>query len=448
MPDLGGEENGSPGTINSALHTGIPVGESTVIPVALIAGVGALLVSVAASIKKGRTIAREKEKLSRARTRRRKTPDNPTSKSASKKKRKKKKNPSPSWSKKKGGACVSKSYNAALGDVEVGKHIRGDVYVHTSLVTDLDPTLQACILDTVSKVKARVGKEAPYTVVKISKRGTVSLLNYPGFMRDAVPELVSVWSYNTISKRLTQRKYDTDNPPVLHRKELMIDPLNRRYRQFSLLTEDMDRVRLIKGRVGYRLAWEARLRDKGFSIDGHTLVDEKLNVRARTAIYRGDMSMPLRFSLSEGIVRSRVLDWGCGRGDDIDALKDLGYEVTGYDPHYFNRMPRGRNYRYAQAVYVLNVIEAERDRRRVIERVRERVKAGAYVMFAVRSDANVREAARLGDWVRDGDGFRTSSGTFQKGFTQAELSELLLSEGLTVITVVEQGGSVIVISRV
>lgn len=38
--------------------------------------------------------------------------------------------------------------------------------------------------------------------------------------------------------------------------------------------------------------------------------------------------------LGLGCIRGRVLDFGCGHGDDVDFLLEKGVEVVDYDPHY------------------------------------------------------------------------------------------------------------------
>ena len=70
---------------------------------------------------------------------------------------------------------------------------------------------------------------------------------------------------------------------------------------------------------------------------------------------RKSLSYPTRRLLSMGLVRGRVLDFGCGTGIDVAFLRKQGLEVTGYDPHYAPEPPDGR-FDTILCHYVLNCI--------------------------------------------------------------------------------------------
>lgn len=65
-------------------------------------------------------------------------------------------------------------------------------------------------------------------------------------------------------------------------------------------------------------------------------VSEWTVARERTAIGRGDLSMPVRLSLRDKVVGpdTTILDYGCGRGQDVNRLQQMGLEVDGWDPYY------------------------------------------------------------------------------------------------------------------
>jgi ATP adenylyltransferase len=50
-------------------------------------------------------------------------------------------------------------------------------------------------------------------------------------------------------------------------------------------------------------------------------------------------SFPTKQLLSRGLIKGRVLDFGCGTGVDVQYLREKGCDVIGYDP-YFNQIPR------------------------------------------------------------------------------------------------------------
>lgn len=83
---------------------------------------------------------------------------------------------------------------------------------------------------------------------------------------------------------------------------------------------------------------------------------EKINHPYLTAIKRTDLSVPVRYLLQHGLLKGRILDFGCGFGYDTDELKRRGYDITGYDYYYRTEYPEGK-FDTIFCVYVLNVLE-------------------------------------------------------------------------------------------
>lgn len=85
--------------------------------------------------------------------------------------------------------------------------------------------------------------------------------------------------------------------------------------------------------------------------------------RHRTAIKRRDLSRPIRIARDDGLIHPAVsvFDYGCGHGDDMRRLADLGIACHGWDPVYRPESGRVR----ADVVnlgYVVNVIENPEER--------------------------------------------------------------------------------------
>ena len=61
--------------------------------------------------------------------------------------------------------------------------------------------------------------------------------------------------------------------------------------------------------------------------------------RQRTAISRTDYSRPIKVALADGLIRPEVsvLDYGCGRGDDVRHLGLRGVRSRGWDPAPLHR---------------------------------------------------------------------------------------------------------------
>jgi len=91
--------------------------------------------------------------------------------------------------------------------------------------------------------------------------------------------------------------------------------------------------------------------------------------RHRTAISRKRLSRPVARAVADGIITKgrSVLDFGCGRGDDVRLLREQGVRARGWDPHY---APDGDDSPADVVIcsYVANVIEDPRERDRVLRR--------------------------------------------------------------------------------
>lgn len=113
----------------------------------------------------------------------------------------------------------------------------------------------------------------------------------------------------------------------------------------------------------------------------------------RTAIKRTKLSKPLRWLREQGLLEGRHLDYGCGRGDDADKL---GCER--YDPHFQPVMPDGR-FEVITCNYVLNVIEEEAERVRVVQDIQSRLEYDGCAFIAVRANRkDLKGLTRIGTW--------------------------------------------------
>ena len=140
----------------------------------------------------------------------------------------------------------------------------------------------------------------------------------------------------------------------------------------------------------------------------------------KTAIARKKPSLPLRLVLNE--LHGKILDYGCGRGTDVNYLKSLGYDVYGYDLYwsewYHPELLTDNTYDVVLCFYVLNVVPPW-DREKILENIRRILKPSGVAYFAVRDTSEVVKGTPYFD------GVLTSSGTFQKLFTPDELEKLL-----------------------
>jgi DNA phosphorothioation-associated putative methyltransferase len=283
-----------------------------------------------------------------------------------------------------------------------------------------------------------------YNLVRIDIDGPyIALLNYSGFFDEPFPTLRESWLVNLDSQTVSYRTYaDSLNPPILHRKELLLPDDHPRRAEYAALTEAAETIGLFDQptRIGYQRQWLALVREKGYRIAGHTLVplgnvdigDEETadanlalpaagweTARHRTALVRSNFSAPVQALARYGFLDGRfsLFDYGCGRGDDVRGLRDNGLNAAGWDPYYAPDQP----IHAADLVnlgFVINVIEDRDERLEALIRawsLAERLLVVA-VMLTNQNDPR-------GERFRDG--VLTQRGTFQKYYTQAEIKAFI-----------------------
>jgi len=103
-----------------------------------------------------------------------------------------------------------------------------------------------------------------------------------------------------------------------------------------------------------------------------------------TAKERATMSFPSRFLMNNIKLSGRILDFGCGLGSDVESLKKKGFDVFGYDPHFFPVYPKEK-FDTIICLYVLNVLFTE-EQTTVLMQVSSLLKEGGKAYFAVRRD--------------------------------------------------------------
>lgn len=140
--------------------------------------------------------------------------------------------------------------------------------------------------------------------------------------------------------------------------------------------------------------------------------------RHKTALQRSELSRPIRLALDDGLVRPdvRVLDYGCGHGEDVRQLRARGIACNGWDPVHRPAGPREP----ADVVnlgYVVNVIEDPQERADVLRNAWEL--AHRVLIVSARLVAEAKPVQ--GSTSAFEDGYITRLGTFQKLYQQHEL---------------------------
>jgi DNA phosphorothioation-associated putative methyltransferase len=120
----------------------------------------------------------------------------------------------------------------------------------------------------------------------------------------------------------------------------------------------------------------------------------------------------------------RILDFGCGKGDDVRWLKKHNYRATGYDPNFkaFYKVINGQ-FDVVILSYVINTIEYADMREDAIRAAWGYVKPGGFLYVTSRSKEEIDSLAVKKSWPRSSDGYCSSltKRTFQRGHNHAEL---------------------------
>jgi DNA phosphorothioation-associated putative methyltransferase len=309
----------------------------------------------------------------------------------------------------------------------VGKRVSGDLYVHRSAIDLLDEEDKASITDA---IKAAKSLKPNWNVVRLSN-DNIALLNYPGFDDEPFPTLKHSVRIDLLDGKIGVRNFEKySNPPILHRKELLVADAYPRRAEFAALTEALDTLGIFYDAhtIGFRQQWTSRLSLHGVLIDGHKVIDKSdpSNItvqRHKTALVRYQLSQPVQLLMRYGLLKEETsfFDYGCGRGDDVDTLMSGGIDAIGWDPHYApNNDIEKRD--IINIGFVLNVIESIPERHEALRRAWSL--ADKVLAISVMSPS----ASAIENAKPYKDGFLTTRGTFQKYYSQDQLRDFITSE--------------------
>ncbi|MEY6434077.1 DNA phosphorothioation-associated putative methyltransferase [Thioalkalicoccus limnaeus] len=327
----------------------------------------------------------------------------------------------------------------------IGKTVGHKTYVHVETLDERPDAGDLAERVAAAEALAGLRRGTDFNLVRVdAESGELALLHYPGFFDEAFPALAASWRVDLVGGSLSHRTYaESLNPPILHRKELMLSADDPRRETFAALTMACESIGLFDDprRIGYRRQWQQLVRERGYRIEGHRLVplgnadDEAepdadandgdsgqagwLAARHRTAMARGGFSAPIQTLARNGLLDGShsLFDYGCGRGDDLRGLRENGIDARGWDPYY----APDETIVDADIVnlgFVINVIEDFDERIEALLRAWSlaRTLLVVSVMLANQNDPR-------GERFRDG--VMTQRGTFQKYFTQAEIKGFL-----------------------
>lgn len=317
------------------------------------------------------------------------------------------------------------------------KQVFNKQYFHTDTLRMLPPAQYEQVIGAAQLAKLEPGNN--FNVVRLEDRSAkVGLLNYRDFFDSPFPQLEERWIADLNARQVSYRTYkESLNPPILHRKELLIARDHPRWQEFATLTESAEQIGLFDqpSRIGYRAQWTHLIRERGYVLTGHQFVplgngqgddnsddndsSQSFIERHRTALVRYGLSAPIQSLARNGYLDGKfsVFDYGCGRGDDLRGLVKIGIDAAGWDPH-FAAEEKILEADIVNLGFVINVIEDFDERIEALTRAYSLARQLLVVSVMLANDGSTKGMAM-------NDGVLTARRTFQKYYTQAEIREFI-----------------------
>ncbi|HEY9864112.1 MAG TPA: DNA phosphorothioation-associated putative methyltransferase [Candidatus Obscuribacterales bacterium] len=345
----------------------------------------------------------------------------------------------------------SNTINQYCQESSLGKKLPNALYIHHSALPELNLILR--LYEQLSRFYLPPSKL--FTLIKFhTNQSVISYLFYPDFDSDPHPALTASFQVNVKTGQVNIMDYsNSDNPPILHRKETFVTTNYPDYQKFSKLTKSEERLGLLETpklssrqefinsetrlyrTIGTRKGWQQHLHKHGVEIHDHRVMklselthnltefnsENALHFtpkieRHRAAIPRKHLSRPVRLALEAEVFQenSTFFDYGCGYGGDIQRLAEQGYTSSGWDPYYSPQTPQIES-DIVNLGYVINVIECQNERREALTQAWNLAQKVLIVAAQVLVDAQEKGIMVYGD------GVITSRNTFQKYYQQEEL---------------------------
>ncbi len=326
-------------------------------------------------------------------------------------------------------------FHQLVGALHLGKQLPDAVYLHKSLTSETSPEL-AIFTEDIAKTLNVDGGE--WNIAKYFRRGfKITLLNYPNFDTYAYPPLHQ--SFTIDLTKLSVRKADyssSDNPPILHRKETFVAEDYPLRSLFKAITQEGEAIGLYEKprSIGFRKSWNRLINNKGHILDEQGRLHKKEILaqnntpeisgngidRHKTAIDRNKLSSPMQVLARRSYLDGNysILDYGCGKGDDLRELEAHGIDATGWDPAHKpdGKLPESD---IVNLGYVLNVVEDIDERRETL------IRAFGYANKLLIVSVMIAGESIIQQFTPYKDGVITSRNTFQRYYTQSEIKTYL-----------------------
>ncbi|WP_107851499.1 DNA phosphorothioation-associated putative methyltransferase [Oceanimonas marisflavi] len=322
-----------------------------------------------------------------------------------------------------------KLFAELISQIKVGKQLPDAIYIHKDAFSAL-PSILVQFIPAVAKAVNL--EDEKWNLVKLFKKEfRLSLLHYPDFYSDSYPALSQSLNVNLskLSHKITSYS-ESDNPPILHRKETMILPNSEYYEHFAALTKEGESAGLYENSrlIGFKRSWEKLIASHGYELIEGRLIRGSAIVRTKepgidrhkTALVRHELSSPMKSLAKNGYLEGSysIFDYGCGRGDDLRELEAHGLDALGWDPNF-----QPDNDKVTSDIvnlgFVLNVIEDQDER---LEALLDAWALANKLLVVSVMLANENYISQFRPYK---DGVITSRNTFQKYYAQSEIKSYI-----------------------
>lgn len=308
----------------------------------------------------------------------------------------------------------------------IGKKLPDATYLHKSALQEAN--LDLATLCTVVAKAVKLPEDA-WDLVKLHRKEfKIAFLSYPDFYTDSYPALTKSTFVDLNKLSVKETSYEnSENPPILHRKELMVLRDDPYYDQFCELTKEGENAGLYENpfKIGFLQTWLRLIQKKGYELKNgriiqseseQTSVGDLIVNRHLTAITRYELSAPFKCLAKHGYLDGEhtIFDYGCGKGDDLRELEAHGLAALGWDPN-FRPDADIIDADLVNIGFVINVIEDIDERIEALQRAYSLTKKILVVSAMVAGEATI---SRFRPYK---DGILTSKNTFQKYYSQTEL---------------------------
>lgn len=328
-------------------------------------------------------------------------------------------------------------YQSLVEKIKIGKHLPEAIYIHQTALDHLPEKISRLVINVAKALKINLNQ---WHLLKLYKRDyKLTLLSYPSFFDEPYPPLHH--SYTIDLSKLTVREANytkSENPPILHRRETFLSPKHPQKGYFNQFTIEGEAIGLYENTriIGFKQSWERLIKRKGHFLDddGHLqpLSEKPFPIpnnpfsgdieRHRTALSRDKLSVPLFLIAQRGYLNGEysILDYGCGRGDDLRELEEHNIDCMGWDPAH----RPDTDIEPCDIVnlgFVINVIEEKSER---IETLQKAYSYANKLLIVSAMLGNERIYERFKAYK---DGVITARNTFQKYYMQSELQQFIES---------------------